>query len=196
MIPLLKASKTGYFKSRGHSIYYEIYGDLDSGNVPLLAAHGGPGSSHNYLLPLTTLSKKFPIILYDQLGSGRSQVPRSDRFYAINYFVHELEQLQRQLKLKSVHLLGHSWGGMLAIEYMKKRRPHVKSLILSSAIIDSQLYTKQAMELLKKIDKRYPALALRNERAGTTGSEEYQEMYKKYEKRDIFRVGYRNPALQ
>ena len=47
-----------------------------------------------------------------------------------------MDQLQKQLKLKAINLLGHSWGGMLVIEYLKKRRPQVKSVILSSAIID------------------------------------------------------------
>ena len=185
----IEPSDTGFVKIKGHSIYYETYGDLASGAVPLLAVHGGPGSSHNYLLPLTVLSNQRPVILYDQLGTGRSQVPDSDSFYQIDYFVDELDELINQLKLKSIHLLGHSWGGMLVIEYLRTQRPHVDSVILSSAIIDSQLYAKETTRLLQKMGKHYPKLATDHEQAGTTGSSEYQDFYKVYKHKHLYRNG-------
>lgn len=180
MLPLLEPDQTGYLKIKGHAIYYEVYGDLNSGKTPLLVVHGGPGSSHNYLLPLAHFSNHSPVIFYDQLGNGRSQIPESDKFYVKEYFVQELEQVIKQLKLKEVNLLGHSWGGMLAIEFLRKPRPVVKNLILSSAMIDSRLYNQSVEPLLAKLGKSNLALIKQSEKTGTMGSAEVEALNKRY----------------
>lgn len=166
--------------AKGHSIYYEVYGKLRSTKTPLLVLHGGPGSSHNYLLPLARLSKFCPIIFYDQLGNGRSQIPVSDKYYTKEHLTAELEEVIKQLKLKTYHLYGHSWGGMLALEYMRKQRPNVETLILASSLIDSKMYTKGTQALLRKLNKDYPKVAREHEMDGTTGSQEYQKLEKKF----------------
>lgn len=183
--------RSGFVKVKGHSIYYEVHGDLSNGITPLLVLHGGPGSAHNYLSPLAAMSNICPIIFYDQLGCGKSQVPTTDKFYKAEYFAVELEAVRKQLKLKQVHLYGHSWGGMLALEYLRIPRSGIESVILASAIINTKLYAKQAQALLRKINKKYPKIAARHEKAGTTGSDEYEKIYKQYTKRHLFRLANR-----
>lgn len=188
---MASSAQSGFVKVKGHSLYYEVHGNLSSGKTPMLALHGGPGSAHNYLSPLAAMSNTCPIVFYDQLGCGKSQVPDTDKYYRAEYFADELEAVRKQLKLKRVHLYGHSWGGMLALEYLRKPRSGVESVILASAIINSKLYAKQAQALLRKINKKYPKIAARHEKAGTTGSDEYEKIYKQYTKRHLFRLANR-----
>ena len=101
---------------------YEIYGDLESGKIPLIALHGGPGFPHGYLLPLTLLLTDYgiPVILYDQIGCGKS-TRYPDRmgdgaFWTAELFMAELDNLKQALGIKNFDLLGHSWGGMLVAQ--------------------------------------------------------------------------------
>jgi proline iminopeptidase len=180
-------SKSGFIQVKNHSIYFEIYGKLESNKVPLIVLHGGPGGSHNYMLPLAKLSKHFPIVFYDQLGTGRSQIPTSDYLYSMNYFIDELNQVQKQLDLGAVNILGHSWGGMLTIEYLRSARPKVQKIILASSMIDSQLYNREAMDLVKKLDNKYPRIVKMHLHKGTYSSQECVDIYETYYKKHIFR---------
>ena len=60
----------GYVQFRGHRTWYRFVGDLHSPVTPLLALHGGPGSTHNYFAPLEALASERPVVLYDQIGCG------------------------------------------------------------------------------------------------------------------------------
>jgi proline-specific peptidase len=88
-----------------------------------------PGITHDYLLPLSDLaaSGERAVILYDQLGNGKSTRLREragdEDFWSLDLFIDELINLVAQLGLKSFDLIGHSWGSMLAIEYLIRRRP-------------------------------------------------------------------------
>ncbi|KAI0789792.1 Alpha/Beta hydrolase protein [Abortiporus biennis] len=95
--------------------HYWVYGSLKSGVRPLVALHGGPGFSHNYLLPLLNLTKlyRIPVILYDQLGIGHSTaLPETKgdvEFWTIQLFIDELVHLLKTLKVENdFDLFGHS----------------------------------------------------------------------------------------
>ena len=62
----------GYVDFRGYRTWYRVAGELESGATPLLALHGGPGSTHHYFAPLEGLAKERPVVLYDQIGCGSS----------------------------------------------------------------------------------------------------------------------------
>ena len=104
----------------------------DGGRTPLVCLHGGPGSTHNYFRPLERLADERPVVLYDQLGCGRSDRPETA--WSLSLFTEELEQLLEQLGLHKVHLLGTSWGGMLALEHALARPESVRGLVLSSTL--------------------------------------------------------------
>jgi proline-specific peptidase len=112
--------REGYIPVVGdYRIWYQIVGGgADHENTPLVALHGGPGVPHDYIENLVDLaSDSRCVILYDQLGCGRSDQPDDTSLWRIERFVEELGIVRGELGLDKIHLLGQSWGGMLAIEY-------------------------------------------------------------------------------
>src|SRR3954451_8486311 len=107
----------GYVDYRRGRTWYRVCGDLASAAVPLLALHGGPGSTHHYFTPLEALGSERPVVLYDQIGCGKSDRP-TDIEWSVDVFRDELATLREQLALERIHLLGTSWGGMLAQEHV------------------------------------------------------------------------------
>ena len=106
----------GYVDVDGGRVWYRIVG---SGNeTPLLLLHGGPGAPSYYLNPLEQVSVDRPVIFYDQLGAGRSDRPTDTSLWRIDRFISELESIREALGLEELHILGHSWGSMLAVDDM------------------------------------------------------------------------------
>jgi proline-specific peptidase len=112
-----------------------------SGDGPavLLCQHGGPGDSLEALLPLRTIAGEgLEVVLYDQLGGGRSDNPGRRELWTVETFVSEFAELTDALDLGGVHLLGQSWGGMLALECALAHPDKVKSLILCDTMASIQ----------------------------------------------------------
>jgi L-proline amide hydrolase len=105
---------------RGHRTWYQrVGGRAGTGaKLALLVAHGGPGLPHDYLEDLAGVADdQRAVVFYDQLGCGRSDHPDDPALWVMETFVDELATLREALGLDRVHLLGHSWGGWLALEY-------------------------------------------------------------------------------
>lgn len=129
--------------------YYKVYGTLSDASLPpLIGIHGGPGLVSYYLSPLSDLASanaKQPVILYDQVGNGKSSRLREKptEFFTVKLYVDELANLVEKLGVKEYHLLGHSWGGALAAEFEVERHPHgLKSLILTNSLTEMRLADK------------------------------------------------------
>lgn len=107
----------------------------------LVVLHGGPGVSHDYLRPhLDALTNGRRVIYYDQRGSGRSSGDVDPSTLDIDTFVADLEDLRRSYGLRRMDLLGHSWGGLLALHYALAHPERVRSLVLvDSAPANSEL---------------------------------------------------------
>jgi pimeloyl-ACP methyl ester carboxylesterase len=142
----MRPASGGYFSFRGYRVWYETSGDLTSG-VPLVLLHGGPGIPGNSYQPLMQQLAPRPTVRYDQLGCGRSDRPNDPSLWNIQTFIDELAALRDTLRLDHIHLLGHSWGGMLAIEYLLTRPGGVHSLILSSALCNTRFWVEEARRL-------------------------------------------------
>ena len=112
----------------GYRVWYRRVG---SGRIPLLVLHGGPGGGHDYLEPLEALAADRTVVFYDQLGCGRSDQPDDRTLWRMERFVAEVGTVRHALGLEQIHLLGQSWGGWLAIEYMLTHPPGVASLVLA-----------------------------------------------------------------
>lgn len=141
----------GYMPYLGYQTYYRIIGDLTHDQKPLILLHGGPGSAHNYfelLDPIATQGRA--LIMYDQLGCGLSATPSRPDLWKAETWVDELIALIKHLKLTEYHLLGQSWGGMLAIQYLCDHQPRgIKSLILSSTLPSADLWAQEQMRLIQ-----------------------------------------------
>ena len=126
--------REGWFEWKGHRTWFRVVGELGSGRDPLLCLHGGPGSTHHYFAPLERLAAEGrAVVLYDQLGCGRSDRPVEIE-WSLGVFLDELAALRSELGLDRVHLLGTSWGGMLALEHALSGFGGVSSLVLSSTL--------------------------------------------------------------
>ena len=142
----------GYMPFHEYKTYYRIVGDLNTNKTPLLLLHGGPGSTHNYFEIFDQLTEQTgrPIVMYDQLGCGKSSIPDDSSLFQADTWVEELKSLREYLGLKEVHLLGQSWGGMLAIIYMCDHNPQgVKSLILASTLSSAKLWAQEQHRMIK-----------------------------------------------
>jgi len=140
--------------------WYRVVGDLTTRTrPPLIALHGGPGLSHDYLLPLIDLaaSASIPVVLYDQIGGGRSTHLREKppSFWSIDLFVDELANLITHLRIsEEFDIIGHSWGGMLAMEYQIRRGPvGLRRLILTNSLASIPMWYESTAQLLSAFPK-------------------------------------------
>jgi proline iminopeptidase len=118
--------------------------------VPLLALHGGPGSTHHYFAPLERLGAERPVVLYDQIGCGSSDRP-TDIEWSVDVFRDEVAAVRDHLRLERIHLLGTSWGGMLALEHVLSGARGIVSLILSSTLAKVDDWAEEQRRLLREM---------------------------------------------
>ncbi len=142
------ASHDGYVPAEYAKLYYR---DVGQGQ-PLIILHGGPSLDHTYLLPdMDHLSTSFRLIYYDQRGRGKSAAEIVPTEVTVQSDIEDLERLRRHFGLNSVALLGHSWGGLLALEYAVRFPNRVSHLILMNTAPASQPdYDLFQQELLKR----------------------------------------------
>ena len=126
-----------------------------TGNNPrikVLLLHGGPGATHEYLEAFDSFFPKAEVeyYFYDQLESGNSDHPNKPELWEPARFVDEVEQVRQALKLDKTnfYLLGHSWGGILAMEYALAHQDQLKGLIISNMMSSIPAYGKYANEVL------------------------------------------------
>ena len=105
------------------------------GSGPTLVCHGGgPGFSGLYLRDLGGLDEHLELILLDPRGTGESDRPADPRAYSIEDYANDVEELRRHLGLERINLLGHSHGGVVAMDYAARFPGRVEKLILASTL--------------------------------------------------------------
>jgi proline iminopeptidase len=103
--------------------------------TPIIVVHGGPGLNHTYFLPhLNSLSKKYRLIFYDQRACGNSSGNLDSSQMTLDLFVEDIESIRQTLNLGNIAILGHSWGGLVAMSYAIKYPNHISRLVLSNSI--------------------------------------------------------------
>lgn len=138
---------------------------LGTGQTQVLLLHGGPGFSHDYMQAMECFLPHagYTMYYYDQLGCGNSDRPDDESLWNMDRYLVEVEEVRAGLGLTDFVLLGHSWGGMLTIEYALKYQKdgHLKGIVISNMVasIDSFLKTAATWkdtlspELRKSVDK-------------------------------------------
>jgi proline iminopeptidase len=162
----------GYVEVPGGRVWYRIVGSGTA--TPLLLLHGGPGVPGYYMKPLAALADERPVIFYDQLGAGHSDPITDTTLLTVDRFVAELAAVREALELDKVHILGHSWGTMLATDYLLTRPAGVKSVILASPAISIPRWVADARALLTTMPDSMQAAVARHEADGTFDAPEYQ----------------------
>lgn len=175
----------GFVDVTGGKVWYRIVGSGTA--TPLVLLHGGPGFPSEYLKPLERLADERPVIFYDQLGCGRSERPSNPALWQIERFVEELVQLRTALRLDRIHLLGHSWGTMLAVDYMLAQPQGVRSLVLASPALSVPRWMDDANRLRATLPATAQDTLTRHEHAGTTNSKAYQDATMEYYRRYLLR---------
>ena len=126
--------------------------------IKLLLLNGGPGMSHEYFECMESFLPKEGIefIYYDQLGTGFSENPNDTLMWDLPRYVEELEQVRVALKLNkdNFYLLGHSWGGILGMQYALKYQDNLKGLVVSNMMASCPKYGEYSKVLAKQMDPK------------------------------------------
>jgi L-proline amide hydrolase len=181
----------------GHQTWYQVVGELDAarsgrGPAPLVTLHGGPGAVHDYLLAMTDLARDGrAVIFYDQTGNGNStHFPgRGADYYTVELFVRELASLIGHLGIGGrYHVLGQSWGGMLAQEHAITQPPGLRSVVLSNTTGSFADFAADADALRADLPADVEATLRRHEAAGTTSDPEYTAACEVFYRRHLCRL--------
>lgn len=166
----------GFVSFRGLNVWYRIVGDREGpGRLPLICLHGGPGATHDYFAPLENLVHTGRrVILYDQLGWGNSEHVNDPSLWNVDLFVEEVGVVCRALGLERVHVLGHSWGGMLAMEYALRQPNGLASLILADTTASVPQMIAETSRLISELPSEVQQAIQKHESQGTTDSPEYE----------------------
>ena len=150
------AQREGRVEVEGGSVWYRIVGDAES--VPLVTLHGGPGYPSVSLQPLEALANDRPVVFYDQLGCGNSDRPEDRGLWAVGRFVDELEILLDHLGFDEVHLFGHSWGTLLAVEFYLSHPERVHSMVLLGPLLSTDRWTADCDGLISQMPEDLQAI--------------------------------------
>ena len=136
---------------QGGRVDVRVNGKLDGPRPPIVLVHGGPGGTHGALLDALELAGERAVVFYDQLDSGRSDQPNDPANWKVGRFVYELEAVRAALGVKRWYVLGHSWGGAIALEYGARRPAALAGLILASPLISTRSWLVDAKALVAKL---------------------------------------------
>jgi L-proline amide hydrolase len=162
----------------GHRTWYRQRGEFAGGGpAPIVLLHGGPGGTHDYLEPLLALGDSGrPVVLYDQVGNGRSEHLRDapPEFWTVELFRRELTCLLESLGISDRYLLlGQSWGGMLALEHALEQPAGLLGMVVADSPASMPLWVEEANRLRTALPDEVQAVLSAHERDGTTDSPQY-----------------------
>jgi proline-specific peptidase len=174
---------------RGRETWYRSVGGDDPGKLPLLCLHGGPGGSWDYLQPLEGLADTGRrVVFYDQLGCGNSDRPSDPALWTVELYLEEVDVVREALALDRIHLLGSSWGGMLAMEYALRSPAGLASLILASSPASRPQWITETARLRSELPAEVQRTLDEHERAGTTDDPAYEHASMEFYRRHVCRA--------
>ena len=146
--PVLKNSE-GFIPVKGGNIWYGIMGNGDK--TPLLCLHGGPGGTHRSYFNLSETAKERPVIMFDQLGTGRSDHHQDTALLKVDLLVEQVKAVKEHLNLNEFYLAGGSWGAALALEYYTKYPEGIKGILFNSPYFSTKVWTQDADILIGEL---------------------------------------------
>lgn len=183
----------GFVPFRDYQTWYRITGTLDSGRLPLVVAHGGPGCTHDYVdsfKDIAALDGR-AVIHYDQLGNGNStRLPeKGPDFWTVDLFLEELDTLLRHLGIQDRYaFLGQSWGGMLGAEHAVRRPQGLKALVIANSPANMHTWVAEANRLRLDLPQGVQQTLMEHEAAGTLTDPDYIAASRVFYDRHVCRV--------
>jgi proline iminopeptidase/L-proline amide hydrolase len=131
----------------GGRVYVRVNGRIHGAKPPIVMLHGGPGGDHEHFMPAVALADERAVVLYDQLDCGQSDRPNDPKNWRVDRFVDEIDLVRKALGIDRWHLLGHSWGGTLALEYGARRPAALRGLAMASPLVSTKSWIADANAL-------------------------------------------------
>jgi proline iminopeptidase len=173
-----------YVPVDGGRIWYKRSGS--GSGMPVILVHGGPGMGSYYLKPLEALGDDRPVVRYDQLGAGASDKVNDSTLFTIEHFVGELDSLRATLGYEKVHLVGHSWGTILAFEYYRAHPTRVASLTLAGAALNVPEWARHARSLVATLSPNAQQVIKDREASGDFDAPDYSEAVNEFYGKYVF----------
>jgi len=183
----------GFVDVRGGRVAFRVVGRGLS--TPVLWIHGGPGmSSCTFVANLNGIAVERPVILYDQLGSGYSdRIENLEQLARLPRFVEEIDAIRAELGLVELHIVGHSWGATVALEYLLTAEPTgIKSTVFVGPLFGTERWIADANELLAELPSETQEAVRLAVESGDFDSNDFEDA------NDLFmgRFGIRTPREQ
>ncbi|ACM29717.1 proline iminopeptidase-family hydrolase [Rhizobium rhizogenes] len=146
-----------------------------SGAETVFCLNGGPGLPCDYLREAHSclVDRGYRVVAFDQLGTGASDRPTDPALWTIGRYVEETETVRKALGLGKVHMLGHSWGGWLAIDYALTYPENLQTLILEDTVADMPHLISELERLRAALGPETVAMMQKHEAQGTYDHPEY-----------------------
>ncbi|MFB7085158.1 proline iminopeptidase-family hydrolase [Streptomyces sp. NPDC056296] len=190
--PGLVPSVKGTVPFGDHRTWYRLTGETGGPRPVIVVVHGGPGSTHDYLLPLTRLAEDgWPVLHYDQLGNGGStHLPaKGAEFWTVDLFLDELDNLLAELGVSHDYVLfGQSWGGPLCARHAMRRPPGLRGLVVANAPASYPVWLEEMARLRAELPPDVQETLLRHEAAGTYDTDDYLAAMKVFYDRHVCRL--------
>ena len=185
--------RNGYLNWKHGKTWFRVIGNLKSPLTPVVVMHGGPGGTHNGVLTMAKLlnASGRPVIVYDQIGCGKSTSLKSkpDSFWTMELFEEELQRLIKYLKIEHRYILaGASWGGMLALNYSVKRPIGLKGLIIANSLPSSRMWVRETRKLVTKLPAKHRNAIYKYEKLEKYTNKEYLAANLEFAKRHIRQI--------
>ena len=177
-----------FVQIEGHQIFYRSFGP-ERGAPTVLGLHGGPGATHDYLLPLEDLSRfGFRVVLYDALGCGRSERVDDPSLFTLDQDVRRLESLRQALDLGRIHLLGSSYGGLLALAYALDHPQGLRSVVTTGGLANVPLASAEMERLKRELPPETLGTLLKHEARNEFQDPEYLRAVDVFYRRHVCRL--------
>ncbi len=181
-------SESRFLKVDGYRIYLRTFGAQNWGRT-VLCVHGGPGGTHDYLLPLSDFARYgFRVVFYDALGCGRSDLPDGTELYTLEHDLRVLEMVRRSLGSDRIHLMGSSYGGMLALAYASRHSERLISLVATGGLSDVPFASREMKRLVRALPRSTQVVLRKYERRGEFQHPEYEAATMQFYRRHVCRL--------
>ncbi len=184
---MVDRGKDGFLNSGGYRIYFRSFGTGEKGT--LLCVHGGPGMTHDYLLPLVDLAKEgYRVLFYDALGCGKSELPEDDSLFTVEHDSGVLDDVRSALTRGKVFLMGSSYGGLLVLKYATWHSEALLGVISTGGLTDVPFTVREMNRLREELPPKAREALQVHERSGEFDHPEYLAAVQTFYKRHLCRL--------